>query len=85
MVVEPLDYHRVLAPPAGEFVVVVGVDTHLFTEACPAQTTLANALQAEEAEIGTLYRTRTGVRVDYGPPAPGEGGLVSETFEIYDD
>ena len=85
MVVEPLDYHRVLAAAAGEFAVVVGADAHLFTEARPAQTTLTNALQAEGAEIGTLYRTWTSVRIDYRPPAAGEGGLVSETFEIYDD
>ena len=83
--VEPLEYDRVLAAAAGEFVVVVRADTHLFAEVRPAQTTLANALQAEEAEIGALYRTRTDVRVDYGSPAPGEGGLVSGMFEIYDD
>ena len=50
----------------------------------PARCSLSSALQAEDAEIGTLYRTRTGVRVDYGPPAGGEY-LVSETFEIYAD
>ena len=81
MMVEPLDYGRICAGAPGEFVVVVGADTQLFTSLRPASCSLSSALQAEAAEIGTLYRTQTGVCVEYGPPPDG-GGLISESFEI---
>ena len=61
MMLELLDYGNIVAGTPGEFVVVILADTHLFsdTEARPARCSLSTALQAEAAEIGTLYRTQT--------------------------
>ena len=84
MAVLPLDYERICAGDPGEFVVVVGADHPLFMSAHTETCSLSSALQADGAELGTLYRTQTGVRVEYGPPPDG-GGVVEETFEIYAD
>ena len=48
IVVELLDYDRIVAGAPGEFAVVVGAETHLFsdTEARPARCSLSAALQA---------------------------------------
>ena len=85
LTVIPFDYDRMLAGAAGEYVVVVGAEKKLFTDVRPTHMSLRAALQADGAEIGTLYRTETGVRVVYGSPPPDGGGVVEETFEIYAD
>ena len=84
MAVLPLDYERICAGDPGEFAVVVGADHPLFMSAHTEACSLSSALQADGAELGTLYRTQTGVRVEYGP-APAGGGLTEEIFDIYAD
>ena len=85
LTVIPFDYDRMLGSAAGEHVVVVGAEKKLFTDVRPTHMSLRAALQADGAEIGTLYRTETGVRVVYGSPPPDGGGVAEETFEIYAD
>ena len=86
MTVIPLDYERITSQtPSGETLVVVGADVPLFKARQFAHCSLPMALRSEGAELGTLYRTATGIRVEYGPPSDENGLLVSETFEIVAD
>ena len=81
MAVVPLDYENICAGQPDEFVVVVGADEKLFTSERPHSCSLTTAMTADGAQIGTLQRTQTGVRVLYGTPtAAGDGGGVSEEF-----